>query len=60
VACNGAPAASLAGKYDLGWEFARTIDRTDWLQIKDPLKRTRPQLRTAEFPSSVATQWGER
>src|SRR6267143_1243832 len=47
--------AFLAGKYDLGWEFPGTINRTDWIQIKDTLKRVRPQLRTAEFPSNVET-----
>ena len=31
-------AAFLAGKYDLGWEFPGTINRTDWVQIKDTLK----------------------
>ena len=47
--------AFIAGKYDLGWEFPGTINRTDWIQIKDTLKRVRPQLRTAEFPSNVET-----
>jgi peptide/nickel transport system substrate-binding protein len=42
-------ASFLAGKYDLGWEFPGAINRTDWVQIKDKLKQTRPQLRTAEF-----------
>ena len=46
-------AAFLAGKYDLGWEFPGTIDRTDWVQIRDQLKRRRPGLQTAEFPSNV-------
>jgi peptide/nickel transport system substrate-binding protein len=45
--------AFLAGKYDLGWEFPGTINRTDWEQIKDGLKQKRPTLRTAEFPSNV-------
>ena len=43
----------LAGKYDLGWEFPGTINRTDWVQIKDTLKQKRPNLRTAEFPANV-------
>ena len=47
--------AFLAGKYDLGWEFPGTINRTDWIQIKDTLKRVRPQLRTTEFASNVET-----
>ena len=46
-------ASFLAGKYDLGWEFPGTINRTDWVQIKDTLKQKRPSLRTAEFPSNV-------
>ena len=46
-------ASFLAGKYDLGWEFPGTINRTDWVQIKDGLKTKRPQLRTMEFPSNV-------
>jgi peptide/nickel transport system substrate-binding protein len=40
----------LAGKYDLGWENPGTINRTDWIQIKDKVKRP---VRTAEFPSNV-------
>src|SRR5437667_8020022 len=48
-------AAFLAGKYDLGWEFPGSINRTDWVQIKDGLKSKRPNLRTAEFPSNVET-----
>ena len=48
-------AAFLAGKYDLGWEFPGSINRTDWVQIKDGLKQKRPNLRTAEFPSNVET-----
>ena len=48
-------AAFLAGKYDLGWEFPGTIQRTDWVQIKDTLKQRRPGLRTAEFVSNVET-----
>jgi peptide/nickel transport system substrate-binding protein len=45
----------LAGKYDLGWEFPGTINRTDWVQIKDGLKQKRPHLKTLEFPSNVMT-----
>ena len=48
-------AAFLAGRYDLGWEFPGTINRTDWLQIKDTVQQRRPRLRTAEFVSNVAT-----
>ena len=46
-------AAFLAGKYDLGWEFPGSVNRTDWVQIKDKLKASRPHLRTAEFPANV-------
>src|SRR6266705_75052 len=46
-------AAFLAGKYDLGWEFPGTINRTDWVQIKDTLRQKRPNLKTVEFPSAV-------
>jgi peptide/nickel transport system substrate-binding protein len=46
-------AAFLAGKYDLGWEFPGTINRTDWVQIRDQLKQRRPGLQTAEFASNV-------
>ena len=46
-------AAFLAGKYDLGWEFPGTINRSDWVQIRDQLKTRRPGLQTAEFPSNV-------
>ncbi len=45
--------AFMAGKYDLGWEFPGQINRTDWVQIKDKLKTTRPNLRTTEFPANV-------
>ncbi len=48
-------ASFLAGKYDLGWEFPGSIQRTDWVQIKDTLKQRRPNLRTAEFVSNVET-----
>jgi peptide/nickel transport system substrate-binding protein len=43
-------AAFLGGKYDLGWENPGTINRTDWVQIKDKAKRP---VRSAEFPSNV-------
>jgi peptide/nickel transport system substrate-binding protein len=43
-------ASFLAGKYDVGWENPGTINRTDWVQIKDKVKRP---VRTAEFPSNV-------
>jgi len=46
-------AAFLSGKYDLGWEFPGTINRVDWVQIKDTLKQKRPKLQTLEFPSPV-------
>jgi len=46
-------AAFLSGKYDLGWEFPHTINRVDWVQIKDTLKQKRPKLQTLEFPSPV-------
>jgi peptide/nickel transport system substrate-binding protein len=46
-------AAFMAGKYDMGWEFPATINRTDWVQIRDTLKTKRPNLRTAEFPANV-------
>ena len=46
-------AAFLSGKYDLGWENPGIINRTDWVQIKDKLKSTRPALKTAEFPANV-------
>jgi peptide/nickel transport system substrate-binding protein len=47
--------AFLAGRYDLGWEFPGTVNRTDWLQIQDTLQRRRPNLKTAEFVSNVET-----
>jgi peptide/nickel transport system substrate-binding protein len=46
-------AAFLTGKYDLGWEYQATINRTDWVQLKDTLKQRRPALRTLEFASNV-------
>jgi len=48
-------AAFLSGRYDLGWEFGASINRTDWVQIKDTLRRRRPNLKTAEFGSNVET-----
>jgi len=48
-------AAFLSGKYDLGWEFPGTINRTDWVQIKDTLKQKRPKLQTVEFASPIMT-----
>jgi peptide/nickel transport system substrate-binding protein len=53
-------AAFLAGRYDLGWEFPGTINRTDWVQIKDRLRQTRPTLRTVEFPSNVVNDLAMR
>ena len=46
-------AAFLGGKYDLGWEFPGAINRTDWVQIAEPLKKRRPNLKTLEYPSNV-------
>jgi peptide/nickel transport system substrate-binding protein len=46
-------AAFMSGKYDLGWENPGIINRTDWVQIQDRLKQTRPNLKTAEFPANV-------
>jgi len=48
-------ATFLAGRYDLGWEFPGTINRTDWVQIRDMLRRRRPNLKTAEFVANVET-----
>jgi peptide/nickel transport system substrate-binding protein len=48
-------AAFIAGRYDLGWEFPGSINRTDWVQIKDVLQRRRPNLKTAEFVANVET-----
>src|SRR5262245_34429665 len=48
-------AAFLGGKYDIGWENPGAINRTDWVQIKDTLKKRRPTLQTAEFPANVVT-----
>ena len=49
-------AAFMGKKYDIGWEFPGTINRVDWVQIRDALKQKRPGLRTAEFPSNVAAK----
>jgi len=46
-------AAFLGGRYDLGWEFPGAINRSDWTQIAETLKKRRPGLKTAEFPSNV-------
>src|SRR5262245_2919378 len=46
-------AAFLGGRYDLGWEFPGAINRADWAQISDTLKKRRPGLKVAEFPSNV-------
>jgi peptide/nickel transport system substrate-binding protein len=46
-------AAFLGGKYDLGWEFPGTIQRTDWVQIAEALKKRRANLKTLEYPSNV-------
>ena len=53
-------AAFLAGKYDLGWEFPGAINRSDWVQIADTLKKRRPGLRTLEFPSNVVSDFSMR
>jgi len=45
-------AAFIAGKYDLGWEASGTINRVDWVQIKDTLKQRRPKLQSLEFASN--------
>jgi peptide/nickel transport system substrate-binding protein len=48
-------ASFLAGKYEMGFMFGGAINRSDWVQIKDKLKQTRPNLRVAEFPANVMT-----
>src|SRR5262249_42800046 len=53
-------AAFLGGKYDLGWEASGTINRVDWVQIKDSLRRLRPNLQMAEFPANVMTNLAMR
>jgi peptide/nickel transport system substrate-binding protein len=40
----------LAGKYDIGMENPGSIQRVEWVQIKDKVKRP---VRTAEFPANV-------
>jgi peptide/nickel transport system substrate-binding protein len=45
-------AAFIAGKYDLGWEAAGTINRVDWVQIKDTLKLRRPKIQSQEFAAN--------
>jgi peptide/nickel transport system substrate-binding protein len=45
-------AAFIAGKYDIGWEASGTINRVDWVQIKDTLKQRRPKLQSLEFASN--------
>jgi peptide/nickel transport system substrate-binding protein len=46
-------AAFIAGKYDLGWEFPGSINRADWVQIKDTLKQRRQNLKTVDYPANV-------
>jgi peptide/nickel transport system substrate-binding protein len=46
-------ASFLAGKFDIGWENPGSINRTDWVQIKDTALKNRPGLKTAEFPANV-------
>jgi len=53
-------AAFLGGKYDLGWEASGTINRVDWVQINDNLRRRRPNLQTAEFPANVVNNLAMR
>jgi peptide/nickel transport system substrate-binding protein len=45
-------AAFIAGKYDIGWENPGTINRVDWVQIKDTLKQRRPKLQVLEYASN--------
>jgi peptide/nickel transport system substrate-binding protein len=45
-------AAFIAGKYDIGWENPGTINRVDWVQIKDTLKQRRPKLQTMEYAAN--------
>src|SRR4029077_1735586 len=52
--------AFLAGKYDLGWEFPGTINRTDWVQIKDTLRQKRPNLKSVYSPSAVMSHLSMR
>jgi peptide/nickel transport system substrate-binding protein len=46
-------AAFLGGKYDLGPEFMGVVSRPDWSQLKGPLERQRPGLKTVDFASNV-------
>ena len=46
-------AAFLSGKYDLGWEFPGTINRTDWVQIKDNAQAEAAEAQDRRVP--VAT-----
>jgi peptide/nickel transport system substrate-binding protein len=46
-------AAFLGGKFDLGWEFPGAINRSDWVQMSDALKKRRPSLKMVEFPSNT-------
>jgi peptide/nickel transport system substrate-binding protein len=45
-------AAFIAGKYDIGYENPGTVNRVDWVQIKDTLKQKRPRLQVMEFASN--------
>ena len=49
--------AFLAGKFDLGWENPGTINRSDWVQLAEPLKTRRPGLKVLEFPSNVVNDF---
>src|SRR5262249_53257028 len=46
-------AAFLGGKYDLGWEFPRALNRSDWVQLAGPLKKRPPALQMVEVPSNA-------
>jgi peptide/nickel transport system substrate-binding protein len=46
-------ASFMAGKYDLGWEYGGSINRSDWVQIKDNLRQKRPGLKTLDYASNV-------
>ena len=45
-------AAFISGKYDIGWENPGTINRIDWVQLKDVMKQKRPRLQVAEYASN--------
>jgi peptide/nickel transport system substrate-binding protein len=47
--------AFLSGRYALGWEFPGTINRVDWVQIRDTVTKRRA-LRTAEFADNVMSR----